>query len=165
MGLAPSAAWSPPPSTPLRPRIPPPAPGPPPPGALQKEPRGVGGRGTERAGREGVWLDGRVSPITMKDGGDPPNTSWGQTHIWGLLSNLCLSGVPKCGHSRRSRSQKRANERKRAQRQVCKKNTKVFLVNGWGQTVPYVPRNTGKPNFWAGHPRILPGYPGSARKV
>ena len=43
-------------------------------GALQKEPRGCGEKGGEGRGfglREGL-------------GGGPPNTSWGQTHIWGL---------------------------------------------------------------------------------
>ena len=60
----------PPPSTPLRPRTPPPhQPEPPPPGALQKEPRGVGGRGKERAGREGVWLEGRVLQLQWGTGG------------------------------------------------------------------------------------------------
>ena len=54
------------------------------PGALQKEPRGVGGRGRERAGREGLWLEGRALQLQWGMGGDPPNTSWGQTHIWGL---------------------------------------------------------------------------------
>ena len=60
---------APPPSTPLRPETPPPhQPGPPPPGALQKEPRGVGGRGKERAGREGVWLEGRVLQLQWGEG-------------------------------------------------------------------------------------------------
>ena len=50
--------------------LPPPhQPGPPPPGALQKEPRGVGGRGKERAGREGVWLEGRVLQLQWGMGG------------------------------------------------------------------------------------------------
>ena len=52
------------------------------PGTLQKEPRGVGGRGRERAGREGLWVEGRVLQLQWGMG-DPPNTSWGQTHIWG----------------------------------------------------------------------------------
>ena len=58
VGLTPSAAWrAPPPSTPLCARTPPPhQPESPPPRTLQKEPRGVGGRGKERAGKEGVWL-------------------------------------------------------------------------------------------------------------
>ena len=40
--------------------------------------------------REGEGGEGRGfglrkgPPIAMRDGGDPPNTSWGQTHIWGL---------------------------------------------------------------------------------
>ena len=57
VGLAPSAAWRarPHPLAPLGP-LPLHQLGPSPPGALQKEPRGVGGRGKERAGREGVWL-------------------------------------------------------------------------------------------------------------
>ena len=67
VGLAPSAAWSPPPPTP---RTPPPHQlGPPPPGALQKEPRGVGGRGKERAGRKGGWLEGRVLQLQWGMGG------------------------------------------------------------------------------------------------
>ena len=56
VGLAPSTAGGPSPSTP--PRTPPPTPdwAAPfrTPGALQKEPRGVGGRERERAGREGL---------------------------------------------------------------------------------------------------------------
>ena len=60
------------------------------PGALQKEPRGVGGRGRERAGREGLWLEGRVLQLQWGMGGDPPNTSWGQTHIWGLPETGCI---------------------------------------------------------------------------
>ena len=36
---------------------------------------------------------------------------------------------------------------------------------GVGAKVPYVLRNPGQPNFLAGYLRILPGYPGSARKV
>ena len=42
----------------------------------------------------------------------------------------------------------------------------VLLCEGvGGQKVLYVPRNPRKPNFLAGYPRILPGYPGGARKV
>ena len=65
-------------------RGPPPTPcalGPPPPPAwaapfraLQKEPRGVGGRGKERAGREGVWLEGRVLQLQWGMLGNGPNT-------------------------------------------------------------------------------------------
>ena len=36
---------------------------------------------------------------------------------------------------------------------------------GGGQKVRYVPRNPGNQTFLAGYPGILPGYPGSARKV
>ena len=39
------------------------------PGALQKEPRGVRGRGRERAGREGLWLEGRVLQLQWGIGG------------------------------------------------------------------------------------------------
>ena len=35
---------------------------------------------------------------------------------------------------------------------------------GGGQKVRYVPRNPERPNFLAGYPEILPGYPGIARK-
>ena len=72
MGLAPSIAGgsSPPPPPPctLGP-LPPPQIGPPRPGALQKEPRGVGGRGRERAGREGLWLEGRALQLQRGMGG------------------------------------------------------------------------------------------------
>ena len=84
--VPPDAVWpqvplgGPLPLTPLRPRTPPPhQPVPPSPGALQKEPRGVGGeegrrgvgggRGNERAGREGVWLEGRVLQLQWGIGG------------------------------------------------------------------------------------------------
>ena len=81
VGLAPSTAGGPSPSTP--PKTPPPTPDwaapSRTPGASQKKPRGVGGRG-----REGFWLEGRVLQLQWGMGGDPPNTSWGQTHIWGL---------------------------------------------------------------------------------
>ena len=33
-----------------------------------------------------------------------------------------------------------------------------------GQKVWHVPRNQGNQTFWAGHPGILLGYPGGARK-
>ena len=36
---------------------------------------------------------------------------------------------------------------------------------GEGQKVRYAPRNPGNQTFLAGYPGILPGYPGSARKV
>ena len=36
---------------------------------------------------------------------------------------------------------------------------------GGGQKVRYVLRSPGKPNFFAGYPVILPGYPGGVRKV
>ena len=35
-------------------------------------------------GREGPWLEGRVLQLQWGDGEDPSNSSWGQTHIWGL---------------------------------------------------------------------------------
>ena len=53
----------------------------------KKSQGGVGGRGKERAGREGGWLEGRVLQLQWGMGGDPPNTSWGQTHI-GSYPNL-----------------------------------------------------------------------------
>ena len=81
VGLAPSAAWRPPPSTPLRSRTPSPPTslGRPFPEPCKKSQWGVGGR----AGREGVWLEGRFLQLQSGMGG-PPNPSWGQTHIWGL---------------------------------------------------------------------------------
>ena len=82
VGLAPSAAWRAPPLHLLAPWDPYPPPAwAAPPRALQKEPSGVGGRGKERAGSEGVWLEGRVLQLQWGMWGDPPNTSWGQTHI------------------------------------------------------------------------------------
>ena len=58
---------------PLEP-LPPHQTGPPGPGALQKEPKapGVGGRGRERAGREGLWLEGRASDCNGGWGGTLP---------------------------------------------------------------------------------------------
>ena len=69
VGLAPSTAGGPsPPPAPWDPcpRTPP---GLPRPGALQKEPRGVGGRGREGARREGLWLEGRVLQLQWGMGG------------------------------------------------------------------------------------------------
>ena len=60
------------PPPPPHPRTPPPPPhqtGPPRPGALQKESKGVGGRGRERAGREGLWLEGRALQLQWGMGG------------------------------------------------------------------------------------------------
>ena len=74
--------------------------GPPRPGLPEhgkKSQGGLGGRGRERAGRKGLWLEGRVLQLQWGDGGgDLPNTSWGQTHIWGL-PKLPYS----CSHFRR----------------------------------------------------------------
>ena len=97
------------PPTPLRPRslgpLPPHQPGPPPPGALQKEPRGVGGRGKERTGREGVWLEGRLLQLQWGLGGpskhqlgpDPhlgaPNTRSVKQIRLGKLAFLQLNGA------------------------------------------------------------------------
>ena len=47
------------------------------PRALQKEPRGVGGRGRERAGREGLWLEGRVLQLQWGMGGGTLQTPVG----------------------------------------------------------------------------------------
>ena len=48
--------------------------------------RAKGGWGEgERVGREWLWLEGRVLQLQGGgDGGDPPEGSWGRTHIWGL---------------------------------------------------------------------------------
>ena len=63
-------------------------PSPPPPLAPWDRQGGWGEEGRRR--REGrAWLEGRP-PIAMGDGGDAPNTSWGQTHIWGLTILLSL---------------------------------------------------------------------------
>ena len=87
----------PPPPTP--PRTPPPTPDwaapSRTPGALQKKAKGVGGRGRERAGREGLWLEGRVLQLQWGLGGDPPSTSWDQTHIWGLPKFPFLKHTPQ----------------------------------------------------------------------
>ena len=88
VGLTPSAAWRPPP-TPLRPRTPPP---PPPPAwaapsrSLAKRAKGGGG---EEGRRGRGWKGLREGSSNYNGGwGDPPNTSWGQTHIWGLPSDF-----------------------------------------------------------------------------
>ena len=54
--------------------------------SLAKRAKGGGGK------RE--W--GKGPPITMGDGGDPPNTSWGQTHIWGLPKFVCGNYFKSC---------------------------------------------------------------------
>ena len=71
VGLAPTGVWSPPPP-------PPSALGPHPPSpvwaasrSLAKRAKGGGGRGKERAGREGVWLEGRVLQLQWGMGGGP----------------------------------------------------------------------------------------------
>ena len=76
---------APPPSTPLRPRTPPPPPAwAAPSRSLAKRAKGGGGKSEGEGGEGGGLAWGKGPPITMGDGGDPPNTSWGQTHIWGL---------------------------------------------------------------------------------
>ena len=85
VGLAPTGDRRPPPPPPpctLGPH-PPHQPGPPP-GALQKEPRGVGEEGRRGRGGKRFGLREGSSNYNGGWGGDPPNTSWGQTHIWGL---------------------------------------------------------------------------------
>ena len=93
----PLAPWDPSPATSLGRPLPEPC---------KKSQGGVGGRGKERAGREGVWLEGRVLQLQWGDVGDPPNTSWGQTHIWGLpipwMMNAALRGCEKTGKFRRT---------------------------------------------------------------
>ena len=57
-----------------------------------KKSQGGGGKREERAGREGVRLEGRSSNYNGGWVGGPPSTSWGQTHIWGLpiiCSRIC----------------------------------------------------------------------------
>ena len=86
VGLAPSTAGGPSPSTPSR--TPPPTPDwatpSRTPGALQKEPRGVGGRGRERVGREGLWLEGRVLQLQWGNGGGAVQTPVGaRPTSWG----------------------------------------------------------------------------------
>ena len=51
----------------------------------------MGGRGKEQAGREGLWLEGRVLQLQWGMGGEPPNTSCGQTHIWGPPTTVLVS--------------------------------------------------------------------------
>ena len=86
VGLAPSAAWR--------------APPPPPPCALgplpltsldcplpepcKKSQEGLGKEGRRGRGGKGFGLREGSSNYNGGLGGDPPNTSWGQTHIWGL---------------------------------------------------------------------------------
>ena len=94
MGLAPSAAWTALPLHPLRLRDPSPTPAWAAPfRSIAKRVRGVGGQ-REREGGEGraVIREGSSSRNGGDGGGDPPNGSWGQTHIWGLSKGLvfCL---------------------------------------------------------------------------
>ena len=88
VGLVPSTAGGPsPPPTPPRTLGPLPShqTGPPRSGAMQKEPRGVGGRGRERAGREGLWLEGRALQLQWGMGGGTLQTPVGaRPHIWGV---------------------------------------------------------------------------------
>ena len=51
--------------------------------SIAKRARGAGGRGRERAGREGLWLEGRVLQLQLGDGGESLQRAagWGQTHI------------------------------------------------------------------------------------
>ena len=41
----------------------------------------------------------------------------------------------------------------------------VFHVKGWGPKSSVCPSKPGKPNFFGGISRDLPGYPGGPRKV
>ena len=43
-------------------------------------------------------------------------------------------------------------------------NLRGLPREGGGAKLRYVPRNPGKPNFWAGYPGKLPGYPGGCLK-
>ena len=94
--LAPSNAGGPSPPTP--PKTPPPTPDwaalSRTPRALQKEPRGVGGRGREKAGREGLWLEGRVLQLQWGMGGGPSKHQLGPDPHLGAPNitkpHLCL---------------------------------------------------------------------------
>ena len=68
MWVWPQGGPPPPPPCTLGP-LPPPQPGPPPPGALQKEPRGVGGKREGEGGEGRVWLEGRVLQLQWGMGG------------------------------------------------------------------------------------------------
>ena len=76
------------PQVPLEGPPPPPPPTPPPPHALQKEPRGVGGRGRERAGREGLWLEGRGLQLQWGMGGGPSKHQLGPDPHLGAPKNI-----------------------------------------------------------------------------
>ena len=74
----------PPPRTPL-----PHQPGPPPSRSLAKKSQGACGE-EGRKGRGGKGFGSREGSSNYNGGwgGGPPNTSWGQTHIWGLPKGL-----------------------------------------------------------------------------
>ena len=82
---------------PLHDPLPPTQPGPPPAGALHKEPKGgLGGRGEGRAGREGVWLEGRVLQLQCGMGGPSKHQLGPDPHLG--APNICryflgLSGL------------------------------------------------------------------------
>ena len=76
-----------------KPFLPPPTTRPTPaPGALLKEPGVGGGRGGRRAGKKGLWLQGRVLQLQWGVGGcggDLPKRRCAQTHIWELSTEFC----------------------------------------------------------------------------
>ena len=60
--------------------------------SLAKRARGVGGRGKERAGREGVWLEGRVLQLQWGMGGPSKHQLGPDPHL----------GAPRSIHARLS---------------------------------------------------------------
>ena len=88
---------------PLHPRTPPPTPdwAAPSRSIAKRAKGGWGEEGRSRRGGKGFGLREGSSNCNGGWGGDPPNTSWGQTHIWGLpkrtVPTVPVSGIKSGG--------------------------------------------------------------------